>query len=300
MEKKKCIAEVSDIDKRLDVFLKEKEEELSRTRIKELIKKGLVSVNGAVVKPHYCLKTGDSLQWEIPDNDETGLQAQEIPLNIIFEDEDIIVIDKPSGIVVHPGAGNEKDTLVNALLFHTKDLSSVNPARPGIVHRLDKGTSGVMVVAKNNKTHFGLAKQFKKHSIERRYVALVSGAVEFDEGVVDLPIKRHSMDRKKMAVSFSQDAKEAYTFYRVLKRFQDFTAVELFPKTGRTHQLRVHLFHIGHPVLGDLAYGRKDNFPRLALHAMNLGFTHPATKEFLRFESPLPEEMKAVMRGVKI
>ncbi|MEK7849238.1 MAG: RluA family pseudouridine synthase [Candidatus Omnitrophota bacterium] len=285
---------------RVDVFLKDKEPDLSRTQIKELVLEGKVTVNGQKVKPHYRLKTGDVLNWQIPAVAQSSIQGENIPLTIVFEDKDIIVLNKPSGLVVHPGAGNREHTLVNALLFHTQELSSLSEERPGIVHRLDKETSGIMVIAKNNHSHLELAKQFKIHSIERRYIALVSGGIEFDEGVIDIPIKRHVMDRKKMSVSFTDEAKPAQTRYRVLKRYPEYSAVELFPQTGRTHQLRVHLNYLGHPVLGDSVYGKKTSFPRLALHAKDLGFNHPSSGEFVKFSSPLPEEMKAAMPGLKI
>lgn len=300
MEEKHCVIESQEACVRLDLFLKEKESGLSRNQIQDLISLGRVLVNGQKVKPHYKLKIADKLLWQIPEIREAGILAENIAFDILFEDKDLIVLDKPSGMVVHPGAGNLEHTLVSALLYHTKELSSINPQRPGIVHRLDKDTSGVMVVAKNNFSHLELVKQFKQHSIERRYIALVAGTIEFDEGIVDVPIKRHLIDRKKMFVSFTEDAKSAQTRYKVLKRYPGFTAVELFPQTGRTHQLRVHLSYLGHPILGDKTYGKKKNFPRLALHAKDLGFTHPTTGELIRFSSPLPTIMKAAMPGVKI
>jgi 23S rRNA pseudouridine1911/1915/1917 synthase len=300
MEEKICLIGSDEARVRVDLFLKEKELNFSRVQIKALILSGQVLVNGLKVKPHYKLKTHDELRWHPPSIKEFKLDKEDIPLNILFEDKDLIILNKPSGMVVHPGPGNQTHTLVNALLFHTDELSSLSPERPGIVHRLDKETSGVMVIAKTNAAHLALAKQFKKHTIERRYIALVSGTVEFDEGVVDVPIKRHFLDRKKMSVSFHDKAKTAYTFYRVIKRCPEFTALELFPKTGRTHQLRVHLSYLGHPVLGDATYGRIKNFPRLALHAKDLGFQHPSTKEPLKFSSPLPSEMKAVLKDLKI
>jgi len=300
MEEKKCLIGAQEAKARVDVFLKNKEPDFSRTSIQDLILNGKVFVNGAKVKPHYKLKLNDELRWEIAPVEECGLAPEDISFEVVFEDKDIIVLNKPSGLVVHPGAGNQTHTLVNALLYHTKELSTISPERPGIVHRLDKETSGIMVVAKNNHTHLELAKQFKKHSIERRYIALVEGQVAFDEGVVDVPIKRHIMDRKKMSVSFTEEAKEAHTVYKVLKRYPAFTAVELFPQTGRTHQLRVHLSYLGHPILGDMTYGRKKNFPRLALHAKDLGFTHPGTSEFVKFSSPLPPEMKEAMKGLRV
>lgn len=300
MEEKKCLITNDTALVRIDVFLRNQESGFSRTHIKDVILADKVRVNGERVKPHYKLRAGDEVCWEPPVPKSSSVEGEDIPLDILYEDADILVVNKTSGIVVHPGAGNERHTLVNALLFHTKDLSTVSPERPGIVHRLDKDTSGVMVVAKNNAAHLSLAKQFKKHTIERRYIALVEGKVEFDEGVIDVPIKRHSVDRKKMSVSFADEAKAAHTLYKVLKRYPEYTALELFPQTGRTHQLRVHLHYLGHPVLGDMTYGRKKNFSRLALHAKDLGFTHPSKGEFMKFSSPLPNEMKAAMPGVKI
>lgn len=285
---------------RVDVFLRSLEPDFSRTHIKDFILSGKVFVNDVPARPNYKLKPGDRVRWQVLIAKESSLTPEDMQLDILYEDKDIIVLDKPSGMVVHPGAGNQSHTLVNALLFHTKELSTLSPERPGIVHRLDKDTSGVMVVAKNNAAHIELAKQFKKHSIERRYIALVEGKVEFDEGIIDVPIKRHTIDRKKMSVSFGDEAKAAHTNYRVLKRCIQYTAVELFPQTGRTHQLRVHLNYLGHPVLGDPTYGNKKNFTRLALHAIDLGFSHPSTGKFIKFSAPLPPLMKAAIPGVKI
>jgi 23S rRNA pseudouridine1911/1915/1917 synthase len=300
MEEKECLITPEFANFRVDLFVKSQESNFSRMAVRDMVVSKKVTVNGAAVKPHYKLKLNDNVRWEAFVPREMKPQKEEIPLKILYEDSDLLFIDKPSGMVVHPGAGNMEHTLVNALLFHTQDLSTLSPERPGIVHRLDKDTSGVMVVAKNNAAHLNLSKQFKKHSIERRYIALVEGKIEFDEGVVDVPIKRHAIDRKKMSVSFSDEAKEAYTSYKVLKRFSGYTALELFPQTGRTHQLRVHLSYLGHPVLGDMSYGRKKNFSRLALHAKDLGVTHPSTGKFLKFSSPLPKEMKDAMPGVKL
>lgn len=300
MEEKKSLITPQHVHVRIDVFLKSQEPDFSRTHIQDLILSKKVFVNGVAVKPHYKLKINDRVCWQEPEVPDTTVSPEKIPLDIMYEDQDIIVLDKPSGMVVHPGAGNREHTLVNALLFHTRELSSLSSERPGIVHRLDKETSGVMVVAKTNAAHLELSRQFKKHTIERRYIALVEGKIEFDEGIIDAPIKRHVMDRKKMVVSFSEEAKGAHTVYKVLKRFPNYTAVALFPQTGRTHQLRVHLSFLGHPIWGDRTYGRVENFTRLALHAMVLGFTHPSSGKFMKFSSPLPPEMKAAMPGVKI
>lgn len=200
-------------------------------------------------------------------------------------------------MVVHPAPGNYQHTLVNALLYHFKTLSDVNPQRPGIVHRLDKDTSGLLVIAKNNFTHLGLAAQFAKHSIKRKYVALVKGKVEFDEDIIEMPIVRHPDKRKNMSVGFGKKAKYAKTYYRTLKRSDNFSILELHPFTGRTHQLRVHLAFLGHPILGDTKYGKNDAFSRLALHAQYIGFAHPRTGKFMEFESALPGEFVTITKN---
>lgn len=295
MEKQNFNVDQESVKLRIDVFLARHLKDHSRTSLKNLITNGCVLVNNKKIKPHYCLKLDDKIAVEIPSKKTTALVAQDFPLEIIYEDQDLIVLNKSEGMVVHPGAGISESTLVNALLYHTKDLSDINPERPGIVHRLDKETSGVMVIAKNNFTHLELAKQFKAHSIKRRYIALVRGKVEFKEGMIDVPISRHPLKRKSMTVSFSPGARQAQTFYRTIKRFDSFTLLELIPKTGRTHQLRVHLAYLKHPILGDSKYGNKKDFPRLALHAKDLGFNHPSQNKFLEFSSHLPKEMKSVI-----
>jgi len=296
MPQRSCVVEASGQGKRLDVFIKEREPDFSRTVIQGLIAGKKVWVNDKAAKAHARLRLGDRVQWLSPEAPKTELAGEDIPLSILHEDEAVCVIDKPAGLVVHPGAGHRTHTLVHALLYHIPSLSALSKDRPGIVHRLDKETSGVMVVAKTGAAHMHLARQFKDHTIDRRYVALVDGEVAFDEGVIDIPIRRHRTDRKRMAAGFSDDAKEAKTAYKVIKRLGGFTAVALLPQTGRTHQLRVHLAHLGHPVLGDPVYGRKKNFPRLALHAEALGFTHPVTGEKMHFSSPLPVEMQEALK----
>lgn len=298
MEKQNFTITQDSVDLRVDIFLARSLPSYSRTRLKDLINSGEVLVNKKKIKPHYRLKINDAVEVVIPSLKDTSLIAENIPLDILYEDDDVIVLNKPNGIVVHPAAGNPKSTLVNALLYHTKQLSNINPQRPGIVHRLDKETSGVMVVAKNNFAHLELARQFRKHLIKRRYIALVKGKVEFKEGVIDLPISRHPLYRKKMAVSFQPDTKNAQTYYRTIKRFDKFSLLELIPKTGRTHQLRVHLSYLKHPILGDTKYGSKSDFPRLALHAKDLGFNHPQTQQFLEFSSCLPPEIKEAIGNI--
>ena len=282
-----------DLGKRIDVFLTDKlKDNHSRTFIQRLILNKDILLNGRAVKPNQKLNLSDTIQVTVPESTAHQINPEDIKLKVIYEDDDILVIDKPSGLVVHPGAGNLSGTLVNALLAHTRNLSAVNPQRPGIVHRLDKGTSGVMVVAKNNLAHLKLIKQFSTHRIKKKYIAIVKGKVECDEGIIDLPIGRHKRDFKRQAVSFV-NARPAVTNYKVLRRFDDYaTLLELNPQTGRTHQLRVHLAHLGHPILGDSKYGTaaQPDFPRLALHALELGIFHPQTKKFLSFSSELPAE----------
>lgn len=271
---------------------------ISRSHLKKLIDNGNVLVNGARVKAHHNVKPGETIEVRLEElvipAGMTVAEAEDIKLDIIYEDDDIIVINKQPGIAVHPGPGIHSGTLVNALLYHCKNLSMVNEARPGIVHRLDKDTSGVMVAAKNNTSHAELAKQFRERSVKKNYIALVRGIVELDEGTVDLPIGRHPSHRQKMAVRYDSE-KNAVTEYKVLKRFDDFTAVLLNLKTGRTHQIRVHMAYLGHPVLGDGKYGAKDKFPRQALHSYHLSFRHPRTGKPLEFKAPLPEDMRGMI-----
>lgn len=294
------IAAQEDNNLRLDVYLSRAlPQPTSRTFIQHLIVQGKVRVNSAPAKPHRKIKAGDRMVVEFEPPMPSKLEPENIPLEIIYEDADILVINKPAGMVVHPAAGNYSGTLVNAILYHCKKLSDLNhPLRPGIVHRLDKDTSGVMVVAKNNASHMVLAKQFAEHSIQRKYVALVNGLVEFDEGMVDLPLGRHQRDRKKMAVTFTK-SREAQTVYKVVKRLGDKTLLEIFPRTGRTHQIRVHLAYLGHPVLGDKKYGTATSFSRLALHAQSLGFMHPTKGIHMEFNSELPPEFREFYAAIK-
>lgn len=283
--------------RRLDVFLAQKlDKEYSRSFIQRLIAHDAVTVNQGFVKPHHKVKRGDMVSVVVPQRAPLQILAEDIPLTILYEDEAVLVINKPSGLVVHPGAGNKDGTLVNALLKHTMCLSSINPVRPGIVHRLDKETSGVMVVAKTNEAHLNLIKQFAKHTILRKYIAVVHGRLELDEGIIDFPIGRHTRDFRRLAVRFSDSSKYAITRYKVIKRLPERSVVELSPETGRTHQLRVHLAHIGHPIVGDTKYGKLSASSRLALHAKELGFVHPVTKKFLVFCIGVPEEFNDFYR----
>ena len=262
---------------------------LSRTAIQKLIAQGAITAQDkAALSPHYKIKTGEEFTVSLESEKKRSVGPENIPLEIVYEDEDLAVINKQPGLVVHPAPGNYEHTLVNALLHRFQSLSDISPERPGIVHRLDKETSGLLVVAKNNQSHLHLAAQFAKHSIKRKYIAIVKGRVEFDENVIDLPIGRHPIRRKSMAVSFSAHTKEAKTRYRTLKRTNEFSLLELEPYTGRTHQLRVHLAFLGHPILGDTKYGKNDDFGRLALHAKLLGFIHPRTQKYMEFSCDIP------------
>lgn len=284
-------------DARLDVFLaRVLPDGMSRTFAQKLINLGYVRVNEVSVKAHHKLAVGDDVHVDIPKDFLTPqyVEPEDIPLDIFYEDDYLVVVNKPRGMTVHPAKGCYTGTLVNALLHHFVNLSQVNERmRPGIVHRLDRETSGLLLVAKDNITHTKLAKQFKQRKIKKRYIALVEGEIEFDEGVVNAPIGRHPRQREKKAVQFDDGAKESVTFYRVIKRIKGATLVALFPKTGRTHQLRVHMAYLRHPILGDDKYGNKKSFPRLALHAQAIGFCHPQTKSYLEFSSRPPQEFLA-------
>lgn len=289
----------ADSGKRLDIYLVDKfSHRYSRSFIQELVSSGYVLLNGKSAKAHHKVEKGNLISANIVERPSLeNILPENIPLDIIFQDDYLLVINKPAGMVVHPASGNYSGTLVNALLYHCKNLPTVSGSlRPGIVHRLDKDTSGLMVVAKNNEAHYRLAEQFQDHTIKRKYVALVKGEVELDEGGIDLPIARHPRNRERMAISYA-NAKDAQTIYRVLKRFSGYTLIELIPKTGRTHQLRVHLAYIGHPILGDIKYGvRSDKISRPALHAQVLGFSHPATGKYIEFFTDLPADMKGLIK----
>lgn len=291
--------EVSSKDKgtRLDIYLHEKiGSEISRKTIQDMIKEGRVMVNGISVKCHYRIKDSDSISVEIPEAEEIDLKPEDISLEIVFEDDCLLVVNKPPGMLVHPAGGIYSGTLVNALLAHAGVLSGVGGKfKPGIVHRLDRDTSGLLLVAKSDPVHLDLAGQFSRHSIYRRYIAAVKGVVELDEGEIDLPIGRHPYERTRMAVNLGR-GREAKTVYRVLKRYEGFTLLEVYPRTGRTHQIRVHMAYMGHPVLGDPVYGAKSNLiGRQALHALEIGFRHPLTGEQLRFLSSLPVDIQGLI-----
>lgn len=280
----------SDIDNiRIDIFLMNKLD-ISRTKVGKMLKENKVLVNKKIVKPSYKVKIGDIIDYEII-NEECDILPQNIPLDIVYEDNDVIVVNKPNKMVVHPAPGNYKDTLVNALMYHIKELSNINgPTRPGIVHRIDADTTGLLMIAKNDKAHEFLAKQLEDKTSHRIYWALVWGVIEEDTATIDAPIGRDEKDRKKMAVT-SNNSKPAVTHLRVLKRLKNATLIELKLETGRTHQIRVHMNYINHPVVNDPLYGKRkiiDNTGQ-CLHAKELGFIHPTTHEFMKFDSDLPE-----------
>ncbi len=268
--------------------------ELSRSRIQQLIRSGSVRLNGAITRPHQLVRKGDKIELTNPPPEKIETRPEAIPLEILFEDDDLIVINKPAGMTVHPGAGHHEHTLVNALLHHCSTLSGIGgKERPGIVHRLDKETSGCLVAAKNDIAHRELSKQFATRTVEKIYLALVAGKLRKQTGVIEEKIGRHPVQRKRMSVS-SPRGREARTEYRVLRLNEQASLIECRLHSGRTHQIRVHLHHLGHPVLGDKIYGLRfaKNFPRQMLHAWKLGFRHTRTGERKNFEAPLPDDFE--------
>lgn len=288
---------------RIDRCLAEQFPEHSRSYLQKLLKDQLVSVNGKAVKANYRVQSGDRVEISFPEMRDPDILPQELPLDILYEDDCLLVINKPKNMVVHPSAGHYEGTLVNAVLAHCQgNLSGINGVlRPGIVHRIDKDTTGALLVCKDDNTHRDLAEQLKKHSIRRRYRALVWGNLREEEGTVDAPIGRHPIDRKKMAINY-KNGKEAVTHYRVLERFGNATYIECRLETGRTHQIRVHMSSIGHPLLGDQVYGSGKNpwgLQGQALHAMILGFVHPRTGEYMEFQAPLPEYFLGLLEKLR-
>lgn len=285
---------------RIDKVLSQELADYSRSQIQQWLKDERVMVNGTTVKANYKVKAGDQVTIAVPEPTVLELTPENIPLEIVYEDEDVAVVNKPQGMVVHPSAGHPNGTLVNALLFHMQDLSSINDViRPGIVHRIDKDTSGLLMIAKNDFAHESLAKQLKEKTSLRKYVALVHGVIPHEKGVIDAPIGRSKTDRKMQAVI--EEGKPAVTHFQVLERFADFTLVELQLETGRTHQIRVHMKYIGYPLAGDPVYGPKKTLPGKGqfLHAQVLGFEHPRTGEFLTFTAPLPEVFKKTLEKLR-
>jgi 23S rRNA pseudouridine1911/1915/1917 synthase len=304
----------SEAGHRLDTVMVAHLPTLSRSRASRLIRAGHITVNGHIRKPGYLTKPGDVVRSEIPSPEPIICRPEAIPLSILHEDSDVIVLNKPPGLVVHPGAGHKSRTLVNALLFHCPDLEGIGGnLRPGLVHRLDKDTSGTLVVAKNDMAHESLSHQFKKHQVQKRYLALVYGDVKASAGVIDLPIGRHPTDRKKMSTE-SRRSRLTETRWKVKKIFSGVTLLEIDLKTGRTHQVRVHCAAIGHPVVGDATYGRKRGWKdlpsrqtqevvgtvrRQMLHAWQLTFLHPRTEQSMSFESPVAKDMASVLDALR-
>ena len=292
--KQELFPEIADSGLRIDKYLSSVNEQLSRSYIQKLLKSGLVLVDGKPVKASYQVDEGDVISLDIPEAVEPEIEPEDMDLDILYEDQDVILVNKPKGMVVHPAAGHYSHTLVNGLMHHCKDqLSGINGVmRPGIVHRIDMDTTGVIIACKNDMAHNSIAAQLKEHSITRRYQAIVHGVLKDDAGTVEGPIGRHPTDRKKMSIIYN-NGKSAVTHYKVLKRFRQYTHVECRLETGRTHQIRVHMASIEHPLLGDLVYGPgKCPIPGLqgqTLHAGVLGFIHPRTGEYMEFTAPLPE-----------
>lgn len=288
---------------RIDKLIAELVEEISRSRIQQLLKEEHIWVNGKSVKSNYKVAEGDFIEIEVPQATEPDIVAENIPLDILYEDDDILIVNKPKGMVVHPAAGHYTGTLVNAIMYHCKDcLSGINGVmRPGIVHRIDMDTTGSLIVCKNDQAHQNVALQLKDHSFKRIYHAIVHGVIKEDTGTVNAPIGRHPIDRKKMSIA-CKNGKPAVTHYRVLKRFEKFTYVECELETGRTHQIRVHMASIHHPLLGDTVYGpAKSPYPLQGqtLHAKVLGIMHPRTGEYLEVDAPLPEYFQDLLKKLK-
>lgn len=287
---------------RIDKYLSSLFDDTSRTYIQKLVKDGNILVNNNICKPNYKLQSGDEIEVTIPEPVIADIVPEDLPIDIIYEDADILIINKGKDMVVHPAPGHYTGTLVNAIMYHCKDnLSQINGVmRPGIVHRIDKDTTGALVICKNDISHNFIAEQLKEHSITRKYVGIVQGVVKDDEGTINAPIGRHSIDRKKMAINH-QNGKDAITHYKVLKRFSKYTYVEFQLETGRTHQIRVHMASINHPLLGDEVYNHNKCPYKLqgqCLHAKTIGFIHPTTKEYVEFEAPLPAYFSKLLDNV--
>ena len=288
---------------RIDKYLSEACCGLTRSYLQKLLKSQLVEVDGKAVKNSYRVSAGETVELEVPEAVEPEIEAESIPLDILYEDKDIILINKPKGMVVHPAAGHYSQTLVNGLMYHCRgELSGINGVmRPGIVHRIDMDTTGVLIVCKNDFAHNSIAEQLKVHSITRKYYAIVHGVIGEDEGTVDAPIGRHPVDRKKTSINY-KNGKHAVTHYRVLERFKQFTYVECQLETGRTHQIRVHMASLNHPLLGDSVYGPSKCPFKLqgqTLHAGVLGIIHPRTGEYMEFSAPLPEYFENLLEKLR-
>ena len=296
MEEYQLIVENNDEIDRIDKYLAKKVH-LSRSQLQDLIDKGYIKVNGVTVKSSYKVKPGDIINVIIPPPEDTDIIPKDIPIQVIYEDNDLLVVNKPRGMVVHPAHGHYQDTLVNALLYKVKDLSGIGgELRPGIVHRLDKDTTGLLVVAKNDFSHQKLSEQLKNRTLKRVYWALCEGEIPWDEKRVELPMARHPVYRKKMAIVYG--GKISITNFKVLERFKGYTLVSASLETGRTHQVRLHLFHLGFPIVGDEIYGRIDKrfgIKGQLLHAKEISFIHPRTSERMSFSAPLPSDFERVL-----
>lgn len=297
------VADFDSVGARIDKFLAENNPQLTRSAIQKIIDDGGVTINDTVISKNYKCKEGDSISITVPDAKPMEALSENIPLDIVYEDDDLLVVNKPKGMVVHPACGNWSGTLVNALLHHCGDsLSGINGViRPGIVHRIDKDTSGLLIVAKNDFAHLHLAQQIKEHSFTRAYETVVYGNIKEDSGTINQPIGRNPKDRKKMAVTF-KNSKNATTHYQVIQRYNGFTHIRCILETGRTHQIRVHTAHIGHPVAGDEVYGPKKVITKLngqCLHAKHIGFVHPRTQQWLEFETELPAYFTDFIKTLK-
>lgn len=300
MEKHCFIADIEHEDQRIDRYLTEMLPEQSRSFFQKLIRDGFVTVNHIIVKVNYRLKTGDLIEIDIPDAVPTEIVPENIPLDILYEDDDLLIVNKPKGMVVHPAVGHSTGTLVNAIMYHCQgNLSGINgEIRPGIVHRIDKDTTGSLIICKNDEAHRNIAEQIKEHSVTRRYVGVVAGTFSEESGTVEGAIGRHPNDRKRMTIN-EKNGKPAVTHYRVLQTLKSASFMEFELETGRTHQIRVHMASISHPLLGDTVYGNSKNPYKLqgqALHARTIGFIHPTTGEYIEVSAPIPEYMTELVR----
>lgn len=300
MEKHCFTADIEHEDQRIDRYLTEMLPEQSRSFFQKLIRDGFVIVNHIIVKVNYRLKTGDVIEIDIPDAVPTEIVPENIPLDILYEDDDLLIVNKPKGMVVHPAVGHSMGTLVNAIMYHCQgNLSGINgEIRPGIVHRIDKDTTGSLIICKNDEAHRNIAEQIKEHSVTRRYVGVVAGTFSEESGTVEGAIGRHPNDRKRMTIN-EKNGKPAITHYRVLQTLKGASFMEFELETGRTHQIRVHMASISHPLLGDTVYGNSKNPYKLqgqALHARTIGFIHPTTGEYIEVSAPIPEYMTELVR----